>query len=590
MASEEDLRVYFEGNNLQLRPDDEPVIVAKCVQLCKDFGLSAETLALKWEAHLTNSKHIVKEITMEDFQAFSTALAAKQPQVVRKLRAVLPSSMRADTLAAPASLAVAPSLFEGFDYGAGGDDPMGFMPASDASAPSTADIPEDDSMDEGDAKGVTVHKQHTGVVTKIRGGFVTSFNSQLPEKITSSRSPVIVFEPEVAPYLCNYDPVPKKAEALSKRLERVGERFAQGLGVPFETNFSGISLEGAPVAAQVACLPPEEKDTATSKLTPYNVCAQGVVGEGSNWMRLMLVHGGDSVYYNLFPGQVVMLNGNVPDTMVRVTSIKTGPPAQLYKPVSSCKGFSMTVAVGPFTAQSDLDFTLLSALVDDVKANTPDILLLVGPFVNASHSELFNLEEDVEDLFRDQVSADCLQRLKGMEHLKIIVVPSLEDIVHPHFLFPQPPFPKHLFIAQDNVKLTSNPTTFRVDEAVTVGVSSVDVLKDLSANCIIKDKPEDRMATLCEHVLSQQSYYPLFPPETGVNMDAKHMEQIEFTGYSPHFIILASDLQPFVKVVQGTVFINPGRMPRSFARVVVHPSHGDPLAVRQNTRVDIVKV
>lgn len=63
---------------------------------------------------------------------------------------------------------------------------------------------------------------------------------------------------------------------------------------------------------------------------------------------------------------------------------------------------------------------------------------------------------------------------------------------------------------------------------------------------------KDAMAGLVRHILSQRSFYPLFPvPETlasEINLDVTHQPLLRLDGPAPDVLILPSKLKHFSKV------------------------------------------
>lgn len=110
------------------------------------------------------------------------------------------------------------------------------------------------------------------------------------------------------------------------------------------------------------------------------------------------------------------------------------------------------------------------------------------------------------------------------------------------------------------VHCVSNPCTFNINELV-VGVTSADVLFHLGtgeANANLP--PGTRMERLAQHLIQQQSYYPLFPPSKDMNIDLKQMERFSMP-CQPDILITPSKLGPFARsVADKTLVINPGTL------------------------------
>lgn len=66
---------------------------------------------------------------------------------------------------------------------------------------------------------------------------------------------------------------------------------------------------------------------------------------------------------------------------------------------------SLVIAVGPFTISEDLEYAPLAALLAVCRQRKPDVLVLLGPFVDAEHPllALGNVDLTFEDIFEFQV-------------------------------------------------------------------------------------------------------------------------------------------------------------------------------------------
>ena len=152
----------------------------------------------------------------------------------------------------------------------------------------------------------------------------------------------------------------------------------------------------------------------------------------------------------------------------------------------------------------------------------------------------------------------------GINGLKtrVVIVPSLFDAFH-HVVYPQPPlsWPGDPCPA---VSLLPNPCTFRINDVV-FGVSTNDVMFDLSkeALCVMdKSKPRvDRLSKIAQMVLSQRSYYPLFPPAITAKVDVLQHKRFSLST-TPDVLVTPSRLSHFAKDVNGTVCLNPGMLTR----------------------------
>jgi DNA polymerase alpha subunit B len=125
-----------------------------------------------------------------------------------------------------------------------------------------------------------------------------------------------------------------------------------------------------------------------------------------------------------------------------------------------------------------------------------------------------------------------------------------------------------------------NPCTLKLNELI-VGVTSTDIMFHLSTDETNGNlEPGSRLTRIAQHLLQQQSYYPLFPPPANesmaANLDMKHMEQWRMP-CQPDLLIVPSKLTCFARpVLDSTVVVNPGHLTRgttggSYAVMDIYP-------------------
>ena len=126
------------------------------------------------------------------------------------------------------------------------------------------------------------------------------------------------------------------------------------------------------------------------------------------------------------------------------------------------------------------------------------------------------------------------------------------------------------------VHCMSNPCTFRVNE-ITIGVTSTDVLFHMSAEEINANlEPGSRLRRIAQHMLMQQSFYPLFPPSFPINLDIARLKNW-LLPCSPDIMIVPSKLTCIASpILDSTVFINPGHLARgltggTYGIMEIHP-------------------
>ena len=152
---------------------------------------------------------------------------------------------------------------------------------------------------------------------------------------------------------------------------------------------------------------------------------------------------------------------------------------------------NIIVASGPFTLDDNLLYEPLDDLIKVVSEDKPDILILLGPFIDSHHPLIASGDVDMmpNEMFRTRIS-DKLRTIKGVQ---IILIPSIKDVTTPFPTFPQPALAAatvltvvekkrmELGLSDDCFMLFSNPVLFQVDE-VCFGVCTLDSIMNLGVN------------------------------------------------------------------------------------------------------------
>ena len=230
----------------------------------------------------------------------------------------------------------------------------------------------------------------------------------------------------------------------------------------------------------------------------------------------------------------------------------------------------MMVACGPFTMDSDgdkLDFEAFEKLLNLVYDQRPNLLILMGPFIDAEHSAIRKgrLNTPPTEIFQ----RDFLGRIKMVTSrvttLQVIMVSSTRDLIADN-IYPQPP----LCISDSTpnipgVTYVSNPAIITVN-GVNISISSSDVLLPLGMEEYHRDANNaDRMQRLCSYLHSQASFFPLHPAPNGTNIDYGLLSDLELD-VAPDVWLSSSQLRYFAKEFNGTLHVNSGQFCRRQAR------------------------
>ncbi|KAG4934709.1 hypothetical protein JHK85_049628 [Glycine max] len=224
---------------------------------------------------------------------------------------------------------------------------------------------------------------------------------------------------------------------------------------------------------------------------------------------------------------------------------------------------SMIIAAGPFTTTDNLLFEPLIALLTHAKLRPPQLLVLLGPFVDSEHPDI---KKGTVDRSFDEIFEEILKKLEEYvdSATRVVLVPSIRDANH-DFVFPQ----LDAVSREEQVRNNSLSIGFQVK----VGCCTVDILKQISGEEISRTaadgKPIDRLSRLANHILNQQSFYPLYPPAEGVPLDFSLAPEALQLSSIPDILILPSDIKYFVKVLSSEneginhtkcIAVNPGRL------------------------------
>ncbi|KAL3649861.1 hypothetical protein CASFOL_006264 [Castilleja foliolosa] len=302
--------------------------------------------------------------------------------------------------------------------------------------------------------------------------------------------------------------------------------------------------------------------------------------------------------FSIFPGQVVAIQGHNPSGHCLVASkiidhvpfsVSTSQypskrqaldnDRQLTNSSQATTELSLIVAAGPFTTSDNLLFEPLTELLAYARRKQPQLLVLLGPFVDSDHPELRKgiIDQTFDEIFRLGIIAKLQDYVEYMgSTANVILMPSIRDANH-DFVFPQPAFEIRPTDFSNQIHSISNPGMFCANQ-VNVACCTVDILKHLSAEEICRNPPggsKQRLTNLAKHILNQHSFYPLYPPAEDVPLDFSLANKALQFSSIPDILILPSDLTHFVKVlsfgeeenddeeqVKKCICVNPGRLAR----------------------------
>lgn len=295
----------------------------------------------------------------------------------------------------------------------------------------------------------------------------------------------------------------------------------------------------------------------------------------------------DGKAFSLFPGQILGVKGRNPSgRLLNVSEFVYPPfPPSSTTEVSSLKSWypiddpiskvplSMMTTAGPYTFHDSLDYEPLHVLLEKVQDNKPDVLILMGPFVDSNHPLIAQgkSEYDPWTLFKIHFMKRLAKVVDILPSLQIIMIPSTNDLISDWTILPQPPLgtgiseveskelQEILGLGVERVSMLPNPVTFCINE-VLITVSNCDTLLEL-AGCetgrIAPNSVPDRVSLFFKHILQQRHLCPVSPGSIKIQYS-----QISpfVVGIKPHLLICPSALKHGAKSVEDVLCINPGKL------------------------------
>ncbi|KAM4586184.1 DNA polymerase alpha subunit B [Fundulus diaphanus] len=347
-------------------------------------------------------------------------------------------------------------------------------------------------------------------------------------------------------------------DVLTEKIEELGEKLSSHFNIE---EFSAVSLpaqDRIAVLGQVCC-------DSNGKLNAQSVLLEAGQQQGGQQVPVDL---SELKEYSLFPGQVVAMEGmNTTGRKLVASKLYEGVPLPFYTPSvkmetdeAVAEPLNVLVACGPYTPSDSLTYDPLIDLISVIVRDRPDVCLLLGPFVDSKHEQIEKAQ--VTQAF-ETIFYQCIKSVvDGTRSVgcQLVFVPSQRD-VHHDFIYPQPPFnlPTLDKDQAQRVTLAPDPCTLLID-GVTYGATSTDILFHMGAEEISCGTSSDRFSRILNHMLTQRSYYPLYPPAEEVNMDYEKFQIFGHMPLTPDVLVVPSELRYFVKDVSGCVCVNPGRL------------------------------
>ncbi|XP_015974960.1 DNA polymerase alpha subunit B isoform X3 [Rousettus aegyptiacus] len=348
-------------------------------------------------------------------------------------------------------------------------------------------------------------------------------------------------------YKSMFQKLPDIREVLTCKVEELGSELKEHYQIEAFTPVLVPAQEPVTLLGQIGC-------DSNGKLNNKSVILEGDREHSSG--AQVPVDLSELREYSLFPGQVVIMEGlNTTGRKLVATKLYEGVPLPFYQPTEEDGDFEQNmvlVACGPYTTSDSITYDPLLDLITIINHDRPDVCILFGPFLDAKHEQVENclLTSSFEDVFKQCLRTIAEGTRSSGSHL--VFVPSLRDVQHEP-VYPQPPFSYSDLPHEDRkrVQFVSDPCSLSVN-GVVLGLTSTDLLFHMGAEEISSSSSgtSDRFSRILKHILTQRSYYPLYPPQEDMAIDYESFCAYAQLPVTPDVFIVPSELRYFVKRLQ----------------------------------------
>ncbi|KAF8972848.1 DNA-directed DNA polymerase alpha subunit pol12 [Entomortierella lignicola] len=205
----------------------------------------------------------------------------------------------------------------------------------------------------------------------------------------------------------------------------------------------------------------------------------------------------------------------------------------------------------------------------------------MGPFISSQHPLILsgNVDATPEEYFKEFILSPLSRHQERFpKEMQILLVPSLQDILHETIVLPQPELEIRSLGLPPKTYCLSNPAQFAINEMV-FAVNTADILMHLCGEEIARNPARtDRMGHVSKYLIDQRNMHPVYPGltseiESGVDFNQYDLMDLRVC---PDVVILPSKLKSFAKISDNVVFVNPNQLSKAhaggtFARLTIHP-------------------
>ncbi|KAF8477895.1 DNA polymerase alpha/epsilon subunit B-domain-containing protein [Gautieria morchelliformis] len=553
-------------------------VMKECLQICSNYNLSGETLFFQWEAFSYNNvastpsagkSRSIQGLTLEGAKSLRAHVARETAKANEK--------KNANTRARGGALALNAARTR-----------LGGTPHRSAHSQS-------------------ITPRHDQIAPPVACFGVKFTGPSAEENIKRT-------------YRYMFEKISTRSEVLDDRIDEFSELIREEYGIEELGDPSSVTEDVVTIVGRLCLDPDADAVASSSKLSPTTLVLEASRMGGSG-ERVPLkfepdfgIRGSQDVSSgkSLFPGEILALRGrNGGGGWFSVNEILPIPLVS-PSPEVSTRPLSVSLASGPYTTEQNLDFAPFLSIIEDAKSSRPSVLIILGPFIDASHASVKSSKLPMAPLalFQQCFLNPILSLIQHNPGTLVLLVPHVRDLLNSHVVFPQGVGEGDFGQLPTSVKVLPNPCLFSLN-GIRFGVSTVDVLYHLknqqytqrpqqlpidASNSVVPPAQQDVMANLCRHVLEQRSFYPIFPVPVelslDINLDVSHSDQLKLSGPAPDVLVLPSILRQFSKNVEGTLVINPSVFAKSrvVARLHIPAGAGSEGKICDSTKVDLTRL
>ncbi|KAF9142699.1 DNA-directed DNA polymerase alpha subunit pol12 [Mortierella sp. GBA39] len=558
------------GNTLAANPS----ALAECVGLLRIYRIEPGTLHSKWEAYIMNAISSTRDeddgsMTAAHLEGFKNHLRRTLEKKAQQNIQRHAQSTSGSSFATPKK-AQLKSRFPG-------------------STSQASRVFNDMEVDQNDQLPTPSSKQFA--LRKNMSETEETLHSHLklrtePPRAGSEYKSTVTMITAIKPFRYMFDKITDRGEALDDRIDAFADIYRKSYP---DTEFRNPAYPSQSVVTVVGRICSDANEGKANEQSLLLETSRSFGSGARVKLDIMEVPG-----YSFFPGQIVVLSGlNSYGSVFAVTRVHELPaiemagasPADLedfqYKKMAG-QPMKMIVAAGPYTLSDNLLFEPFAALMEHVSTERPDILLLMGPFVSSTHPLIVSGDIDMmpEAYFAKYISALLAKHQdRCPKEMQILLVPSLQDVIHETLVLPQPGFehPRALGLPAGTYCLP-NPAQFTINEMV-FAVNTADILMHLNGDEIARNPDRtDRMSRLSKYIVEQRNLHPVYPglasdPDSAV--DSNQFDLLDLK-VCPDVLILPSKLKHFAKTVDNVIVVNPNQLSKmqsggTFAKLTIHP-------------------